>query len=435
MVISARCCRTFAKKNESSCDEQASNNFSPIIPETAQLKHSPYIQKIESSRATLWNTKGPLLTSLDIELTERCNNNCIHCYINQPINDQRSEEKELSTEKLKEILKEAAGLGCLTVRFTGGEPLLRDDFEELYLYVRKLGVKVLLFTNATLITPRLAGVFARVPPLEPIEISVYGMKKSSYEAITIAIGSFDAAWRGINLLIEKKIPIIIKSPVLPPNKDEIMELEAWASTIPSIVEPPSYSMFYDLRCFHDSPPKNNRIKNLRLAPDEAINIISRNRNLYFEEMRTICTRFMGPPSLRLFSCGAGNSGGCINARGFFQLCLLLRPPHTVFDLRRGSLKDALLHFFPKIRKTTATNPDYLKRCAVCFLKGLCEQCPAKSWTESGSLDTPVEYLCRIAHAQARHLGILEENENAWDVRNWKNRVKALSQIPLSNDKE
>ena len=74
-------------------------------------------------------------------------------------------------------------------------------------------------------------------------------------------------------------------------------------------------------------------------------------------------------------------------------------------------------------------PYYLKRCAVCFLKGLCEQCPAKSWMENGSLDTPVEYLCRIAHAQARHLGILEENENAWNVHNWKNRVKSLSQRP------
>jgi hypothetical protein len=60
----------------------------------------------------------------------------------------------------------------------------------------------------------------------------------------------------------------------------------------------------------------------------------------------------------------------------------------------------------------------------CFLKGLCEQCPAKSWAEHGTLDTPVEYLCDVAHAQAHWLGWLEENEHGWEVMNWKKRGKA-----------
>ncbi len=62
----------------------------------------------------------------------------------------------------------------------------------------------------------------------------------------------------------------------------------------------------------------------------------------------------------------------------------------------------------KIRGTKATNLDYLARSALCFLKGLCEQCPAKSWMEHGTFDTPVEYLCRVAHAQALDLGLLKE---------------------------
>jgi sulfatase maturation enzyme AslB (radical SAM superfamily) len=57
----------------------------------------------------------------------------------------------------------------------------------------------------------------------------------------------------------------------------------------------------------------------------------------------------------------------------------------------------------------ARNPEYLRRCARCFLKGFCEQCPAKSWSEHGNLDTPVEYLCEVAHAQARYMGWLADN--------------------------
>ena len=70
----------------------------------------------------------------------------------------------------------------------------------------------------------------------------------------------------------------------------------------------------------------------------------------------------------------------------------------------------------------ATNPDYLRRCAVCFLKGLCEQCPAKSWTEHGTLDTPVEYLCSVAHAQAVFLGRLKKGEKSWEIYDWQRRM-------------
>ncbi|MBP1739255.1 MAG: putative Radical domain protein, partial [Deltaproteobacteria bacterium] len=163
---------------------------------------NPYVVRLSSEKASFWKTVKPALCDFDIELTERCNNNCVHCCINLPADDLVAKKRELSTAALKDILKEAASLGCLTVRFTGGEPLLRDDFEELYLYARKSGLKVLLFTNATLITPTLAELLSRIPPLEKIEITVYGMKKISYEAVARTPGSFEAAWRGITLLLE-----------------------------------------------------------------------------------------------------------------------------------------------------------------------------------------------------------------------------------------
>jgi radical SAM protein with 4Fe4S-binding SPASM domain len=105
--------------------------------------------------------------------------------------------------------------------------------------------------------------------------------------------------------------------------------------------------------------------------------------------------------------------------------MMLRHPDAVYDLGKGSLKDALTDFFPRLREMKATNPEYLARCARCFLKGLCEQCPAKSWMEHGTFDTPVEYLCRIAHAQALYLGLLKEGEKAWEVVDWRDRVRSL----------
>src|SRR5512137_1301434 len=99
------------------------------------MLESNYVVKLKSSQAP---SSSSLLGHLDIELTERCNNACIHCYINQPEHDAGARSREMNTAFIKEILQQSADLGCLTIRFTGGEPLLRNDFTELYFFARRL---------------------------------------------------------------------------------------------------------------------------------------------------------------------------------------------------------------------------------------------------------------------------------------------------------
>lgn len=387
------------------------------------MEEHGYATKVKTSESPLWKGGRPIIGRLDMELTERCDNNCAHCYINLPANDQQARARELSTAEAQDILLEAVSLGCLTVRYTGGEPLLRDDFETLYLFARRIGLRVMLFTNATLITPHLADIFARVPPLEKIEITVYGMSQESYEAVSRAPGSFEAAWRGIGLLQERHVPFVVKGALLPPNLGEIEQFEEWAATIPWMDKPPAHSMFFDLRTRRDSETKNRLIMKHRLSPEDGLRILTRRPERFLKSMREFCGKFMSPPGEKLFSCGSGVSGACVDAYGNLQPCMLLRHPDTVYDLRNGSLRDAMTRFFPEMREMTATNPDYLARCARCFLKGLCEQCPAKSWSEHGTLDTPVEYLCKVAHVQARYLGLLQEGEKAWEVSDWKERIE------------
>jgi len=399
------------------------------------MTNSSYVSEQTYGKSSVFRNKRPLLGRLDMELTERCNNNCVHCYINLPSDDREAKKRELSTREIQEILVEAAALGAFMVRFTGGEPLLREDFEELYLLARKLGLRVMIFTNATLITPELAELFARIPPLEKIEVTVYGMTKNSYEAVTRVPGSYEAFRRGVGLLLEKKIPFVVKGAFLPSNKEEIDEFERWASSIPWMDRPPSYVMNFDLRSRRDSEKKNRLIKRLRLSPEEKLGLLTRREETYVKGMKEFCSRFAHPSGDVLFSCGSGVGGGSVDAYGGFQPCMLLRHPDTVYDLRNGTLKEALTEFFPWVRQTKAQDHDYLARCARCFLKGLCEQCPGKSWMEHGTLDTPVQHLCEHAHAQARFLGLLEEGENAWEVADWKDRIQRFSGNEMTeNDK-
>ncbi|MCL4489653.1 MAG: radical SAM protein [Chloroflexi bacterium] len=395
-----------------------------------------YVRRLRSGYSTLWTVQNPRLAHLDIELTERCNLNCIHCYINQPAGDRSVQASEMKTGQVKIILREACELGALSVRFTGGEPLLRTDFAELYLFARQMGLSVSLFTNGTLLSPELADLFAHVPPRVKIEITIYGMTPENYKAVTGVQGGFSAAQRGIDLLREYRVPFLVKGVYLPPNRREIDAFEDWAASLSISDVPPGIVSSLNLRGRRDSAEKNKQIKALRPTAHESLRILTRESARYYEDMEQFCGRFMGPPGDKLFRCGAGRRIS-VDAYGKVQPCMLLRDPQLAYDLnehgtstasssnRHPSLQDALLNFFPQLSGMRGINSDYLARCARCFLHGLCGQCPAKSWMEHGTLDTPVEYECSLAHVQARELGLLSEDEKGWEIPNWRQRLEGL----------
>ena len=385
-------------------------------------ENTTYIVRKEMGKERLWKNGGPKLARLDIELTERCNNNCVHCYINQPENDEDTIRREMPTAMVMDILDQAAGLGCLSVRLTGGEPLLRADFPAIYLHARKKGIKVNLLTNATLITDELTTLFKKYPPGEPIEITLYGMSAQSYEAVSRIKGSFAAAMRGISLLTENHIPLVLKAIRLPRTDGELDQFLQFAKEHSVGGEAGGISMDFNLRGRRDSEEKNQHIRHLRATPRATLAVLTRDPAAYKKGQQQFAEKFMRPGGKDLFTCGCGK-GGSVDAYGKLQPCLLLRHPQLAYDLKNGSIEDALENFFPNVLQQEAKNPLFLERCAGCFLKGLCNQCPAWSWMENGSLDAPVEYLCQVAHEQARYLGLLMADEMAWQVEDWKERVR------------
>ncbi|MCK4888687.1 MAG: radical SAM protein, partial [Candidatus Aminicenantes bacterium] len=191
------------------------------------MDRSKFVEKVKPHEGGFLSSGSHTIGHLDIELTERCDNNCVHCSINIPENSPE-QKRELNTSEWKRIIKEAADLGVLKIRFTGGEPLLRKDFSELYLFTRKLGIKVIIFTNARKITTELAKMLSEIPPLEKIEVSVYGMSRESYEKISRVPGSYEEFHSGIDLLLKFNIPFVVKGILLSDNISEKEEFESWA---------------------------------------------------------------------------------------------------------------------------------------------------------------------------------------------------------------
>ncbi len=352
-----------------------------------------------------------MIPRIDVELTERCDNNCVHCYINRPAVEPKTQSRELNTAAWKEILHQAADLGALTVRFTGGEPLLRHDFKDLYIFARRLGMKVQLFTNGRRITPQLAALLGHMPPLEKVEITLYGTTPESYEAVSRIKGSFQQALRGIELLKQELVPFIVKGVMLPQNRDDLAQLDNLCRTVPGMDHPPAIPMFLEKRTRRDCEACDQIIEEMRPIPEQIVDLMLQRVPAAIDEWREFVDRHPDPPGPKLFLCGAGTTIA-VDAYGTAQPCLSLRTPELCFDLSEGSIEEALLSF-KKLETLEATHPLYLERCSRCFLKALCELCPARSWSEHGNLDQPVDYLCRLTHAQATKAGILKLGRKAW----------------------
>ncbi len=150
---------------------------------------SDYVETTRLPDHPLWGRmKNRVPYSFDLEVTARCNNDCRHCYINLPAGDALAQQRELSLAEIDFIASQAVELGALWCLLTGGEPLLRKDFAEIYLLLKKKGLLVSVFTNACLVTEEHVSLFQRYPPRD-IEITVYGATQETYERVTRKPGS------------------------------------------------------------------------------------------------------------------------------------------------------------------------------------------------------------------------------------------------------
>ena len=370
---------------------------------------SGYLEELKLPEFHLWKEteEKAIPLSAEIELTERCNHNCVHCYINLPANDQEARKRELSFEEIREIVDEAVEMGCLWWLITGGEPLVREDFADIYLYLKKKGLLVSVFTNGTLIMPELVRLFKKYPP-RGLEITVYGVTQKTYEKVTRTLGSFEAFKRGINLLQEGNIPFTLKAMALRSNVGELEAIKDFCKPITK--NHFRFDPFLHLRLRRDDK-RNHQIKNERLSPEEIVTIelSDKERKNGFlkicEEKKVEQQTVHFNNDNHLFYCGAGKTSFTIDPYGFFKFCSSLSHPDCVYDLRKGSLREAWEKFVPKVRAMRTEDEECRNRCLSCPLINLCMWCPATAYLECGKPDRHIEDFCQIAHARAEALGL------------------------------
>ncbi|MGB7002642.1 MAG: radical SAM protein [Halobacteriota archaeon] len=359
------------------------------------IQDFPLWEKLKSKRA---------LISFDLEVTARCNNNCRHCYINLPADDRAAITAELSADEILAIADEAIALGALWCLITGGEPLLRDDFFDIYRALKRKGLLVSVFTNATLINMEHITLFKNFPPRD-IEVTIYGVTKDTYERVTRIPGSFEAFMRGLNLLLDYGVKVRLKAMALRSNVHELLEIARFCRA--RTKDYFRFDPFLHLR-FDRNPARNEAIKSERLSPEQIVSL-ERSDPARFQSLEKGCDKlivpeFTGIKGNHLFHCGTGNGSFSVSYDGLFRLCPSLWHPKCVYDLKKGSLTDAWYNFVPAVRDMRSNRKEFLDSCRVCPIINLCIWCPAHAHLETGEIDAPVDYFCEVAHARAKALG-------------------------------
>jgi len=342
--------------------------------------------------------------SFDLELTARCNLNCRHCYINRPAGDRQARSRELDAVAIDRLAAEAVSLGAVWCLVTGGEPLLRPDFFDVYQGLRRRGLLVSLYTNATLVDDEHVRFLKRHPPRD-IEVTVYGVTRETYERVTRVPGSFAAFERGLERLLGSGLDVRLKAMALQSNRSELPEIAAFCRA--RTKDYFRFDPFLHYRFDRDAA-RNRDIEAERLSPEE-ITALERDDAERFEALEKHREDLVsaGAPDescRHLFRCGAGKRNFVIGHDGHLKICLSLLHPDFLYDLRQGSLVEAWRDFIPRALERTSSRPEYLSRCARCPIVNLCLWCPANAHLECGELDAPVEYFCRVAHARAAALG-------------------------------
>jgi len=331
----------------------------------------------------------PLKGSLD--LTYRCNNDCRHCWLRLPP-DSKAADEEMSLSEVVDLVDAAREMGCGHWSISGGEPMLRPDFEEIFSHITEKGATYTLNTNGTLITPAIARLMKRKGSKL---VALYGATAEVHDRITRNPGSFDATMEGIAHLREAGAGFTMQVIPMRDNyhqHDEMVRLAGSLSRSWRIGAP-----WLWLSAGGD-PGKNREIAAQRLEPCEVVRLDE--PDLGFEEwvdanMIETCRREPGDDRLYA-ACIRSRRDFHVDAAGRMSFCVFVKDPTLRYDLRKGSFREAWEDFIPSLSDKVRGSREYLENCGACEARRDCRWCAVYGYLEHRDHSRRVDYLCRAA---------------------------------------
>ncbi len=326
---------------------------------------------------------GPRPLGVQIELTHRCNFDCIHCYCRGA-----KVGTELTAGEWEGVIDQLHDAGCMWLTLTGGEPLLHGGFWDIYAHARNRGFLVTVFTNGSLLSKGAIERLAAAPPYS-IEITLHSVSQGTFEAITQVPGSFPGVMRAVEETAAAGLPLTLKAVGLKENRTEIGAIKAFSERL---LEKKKFKFdsFITPALDGDKTPCRHR-----LSADEIVELedsdpdMRAQREREFEQDSPVSRE----PEYK-YRCNSWFRQSHIDPYGRLKFCYLTDKYST--DLRKRSFVEG---FFERVSAILEERYASDSKCIRCDLKEHCHHCPARAFLETGDEEAPVPHYCELARVK------------------------------------
>jgi radical SAM protein with 4Fe4S-binding SPASM domain len=318
--------------------------------------------------------------SVHLDLTWRCNERCVHCYLDH------DDAGELTFDEIADLLRQMAQAGVLFLTLSGGEPLLRKDLFAIIRLARELSFNVKLKTNAILIKEKQAALI-REFGVDTVQVSIYSHRAAVHDAITKVPGSLERSLAAIRFLRSQGLKVTIANVLMRQNRFDYPAVKRLAEELGATftVDPTI------------TPHINGDRSLLSLNIDrDALNQVMRDASIVGD-----VGEFCAPPgpvteeALDELPCSAGHSACYVSPYGEVYPCVQFPLPSG--SIRAQKFIDIWQHS-AALKEVRSIRARDLPVCSTCAHVGSCSRCPGLAYME-GNMRGPSTADCEKSHAR------------------------------------
>jgi len=347
--------------------------------------------------------RSPCLTSLQFELTSRCNERCIHCYIP---NGKKNAGFDMPFDRFKYILDQFVEMNGLHVTLSGGEALMNKDILKMLRYCREKDLQISLLTNLISLKDEQIPVLKEVN-LSLIQVSLYSMDPVKHDTITTVKGSFEKTKAAIEKLHAADVPVQISCPIMKANRKGYADVLKYAQSLRMKAQT-DYIMMAQADL--DTSNLANRIsleETEELMRDIITYDLEYNDIIDGKEIKPMSS-LSEEEEAQMPLCGAGINDLCVTVNGDIYPCAGWQD-FVVGNVYRQSLKEIWAQSPKLVELRKVTRGDFPK-CLKCEAKDYCAMCLVRNYNENeGDMFKTNEHFCEVAFLNKR---IAEEWKNS-----------------------
>lgn len=320
-----------------------------------------------------------------IELTNRCNENCIHCY------RVVMKRKEVDFNILKKLFDELVKLGTLYLTFSGGEVFLHKEVFQILEYAKNLHFYVVVKTNGLLLNEEKIKLLNSIG-INRIDFSLYATDAKIHDFITGVGGSHTKTLQAIENCKKEGLNVRISIPVMKYNKDEIENLIRLAESIKieKVFDP-----FISPKLNGDRTPLNHRLSPLEIKSVQKKLEEYEVKNGKVTASDSTKDKQVDGSTLNSIPCSAGFSQFYINSYGDVTPCVAF--PLICGNIFTSSFAD-IWYKSQGFRNVRSTLIKDLPTCSKCLFLNFCNRCPGNAFIETGDFKNISPSSCDYAMA-------------------------------------